>query len=58
MNLWARKRIRLWAILLSKYDKIINRDYRKEEMVEMIDFDYLFKCVVDDVYKDMLRYKE
>ena len=24
----------------------------------MTNFDYLFKCVVDDVYKDMLRYKE
>jgi hypothetical protein len=27
-------------------------------MVEIKDFDYLFKCVVNDVYKDMLRYKE
>lgn len=58
MSLWVKRQIKLWAILLSKYDKIINRDYRKEEMVEITDFDHLFKCVVDDVYKDMLRYKE
>ena len=27
-------------------------------MIEIKDFEYLFKCVVDDVYNDMLRYKE